>query len=102
MTQPATSNQATDLMGYLTKQREHVLGILENLPERHVRRPVLPDRLDLRRAGPAPGLDVRAVLVPPGQAGEQVEPDEFGLMTAGRCAPKSFGRGRAGPCTGVR
>jgi hypothetical protein len=33
MSQPATSNQATDLMDWLTKQREHVLGILENLPE---------------------------------------------------------------------
>jgi len=42
MAQPATSNQATDLMGYLTEQREHVLGILENLPEEAMRRPVLP------------------------------------------------------------
>ena len=42
MTQPATSNQATDLMDHLTKQRKHVLGILENLPEEAMRRPVLP------------------------------------------------------------
>ena len=42
MAQPATSNQATDLMGYLTEQREHMLGILGNLPEEAMRRPVLP------------------------------------------------------------
>jgi hypothetical protein len=42
MTQPATSNQATDLMDHLTKQRKHVLGILEDLPEEAMRRPVLP------------------------------------------------------------
>ena len=42
MTQPTTSNQATDLMGYLIGQRKHVLGILENLPEEAMRRPVLP------------------------------------------------------------
>ena len=42
MTQPPTSSEAADLMGYLTKQREHVLGILENLPEEAMRRPVLP------------------------------------------------------------
>jgi Protein of unknown function (DUF664) len=42
MTQPPTSSEAADLMGYLTKQLEHVLGILQNLPEEAMRRPVLP------------------------------------------------------------
>ena len=53
MTQPATSNQATDLMGQLTKQRKHVLGILEICPGGDAP-PRTADRLDLRRAGPAP------------------------------------------------
>src|SRR5258708_15957678 len=78
MTQPATSNQATDLMDRLTKQRKHVLGILENLPEEAMRRPGLPT------GGTCVGLvqhlavDDERFWFRQVMTGEQVEPDEFG------------------------
>ena len=78
MTQPATSNQATDLMGYLTKQREHVLGILENLPEEAMRRPVLPTGWTCAGLVQHLALDVERFWFRQVMTGEQVEPDEFG------------------------
>jgi uncharacterized damage-inducible protein DinB len=78
MTQPATSNQATDLMNYLTKQREHVLGILENLPEEAMRRPVLPTGWTCAGLVQHLALDVERLWFRQVMSGEQVGPDEFG------------------------
>ena len=78
MTQPATSDQATDLMDQLTKQREHVLGILENLPEEAMRRPVLPTGWTCAGLVQHLALDVERLWFRQVMTGEQVEPDEFG------------------------
>jgi uncharacterized damage-inducible protein DinB len=77
MTQPVTSNQATDLMDYLTKQREHVLGILENLPEEAMRRPVLPTGWTCAGLVQHLALDVERFWFRQVMAGEQLGPDEF-------------------------
>lgn len=78
MTQPATSNEAMDLMNYLTKQRGHVLGILENLPEEAMRRPVLPTGWTCAGLVQHLALDVERFWFRQVMTGEQVEPDEFG------------------------
>lgn len=78
MTQPAPSNQATDLMNYLTEQREHVLGILENLPADAMSRPVLPTGWTCAGLVQHLALDVERFWFRQVMMGEQVEPDEFG------------------------
>ena len=78
MTQPATSNQATDLLGQQTKQRRHVLGILENLPEEAMRRPVLPTGWTCAGLVQHLALDVERFWFRQVMNGEQVGPDEFG------------------------
>ncbi len=78
MTQLATNNEALDLMGYLTGQREHVLGILENLPEEAMRRPVLPTGWTCAGLVQHLALDVERFWFRQVMTGEQVEPDEFG------------------------
>jgi uncharacterized damage-inducible protein DinB len=65
-------------MGYLAKQREHVLGILENLPEEAMRRPVLPTGWTCAGLVQHLALDVERFWFRQVMAGEQVEPDEFG------------------------
>jgi hypothetical protein len=42
MSQPTTTAETTALRSYLAMQREHVLGILDGLPDEALRRPVLP------------------------------------------------------------
>ncbi len=42
MSQPAPSTEIKNLLRYLNAQRQHVLGILEDLDEETLRRPVLP------------------------------------------------------------
>jgi Protein of unknown function (DUF664) len=42
MAQPAMIKESTALLSALNGQRDHVLGILEGLPEEALRRPVLP------------------------------------------------------------
>jgi hypothetical protein len=42
MSQSAAVDERAMLLGYLNAQRNHVLGILEGLPEEALRRPVLP------------------------------------------------------------
>jgi uncharacterized damage-inducible protein DinB len=79
MTQPATSDQATDLMNYLTGQREHVLGILENLPEEAMRRAVLPTGWTCVGLVQHLALDVERFWFRQVMTGEQIEPDEFGV-----------------------
>lgn len=78
MTQAAISNQATDLWDYLKKQREHVLGILENLPEDTMRRPVLPTGWTCAGLVQHLALDVERFWFRQVMLGEQVEQDEFG------------------------
>jgi uncharacterized damage-inducible protein DinB len=78
MTQAATSNQATDLLNYLAGQRQHVLGILENLPEEAMRRAVLPTGWTCAGLVQHLALDVERFWFRKVMAGERVEPDEFG------------------------
>lgn len=78
MSQPATSDQSTDLLGCLTEQRQHVLGILENLPEDAMRRSVLPTGWTCAGLVQHLALDVERFWFRQVMAGEQVEPDEFG------------------------
>lgn len=42
MTEPAPSRERTALLAWLSRHREHVLGILAGLPDEALRRPVLP------------------------------------------------------------
>jgi len=49
MTQPPITKESQALLSSLADQRNHVLGILEGLPEEDLQRPILP------RTGPAPG-----------------------------------------------
>jgi uncharacterized damage-inducible protein DinB len=78
MTQPATSNQAADLTGQLTKQRKHVLGILENLPEEAMHRPMLPTGWTCAGLVQHLALDVERFWFRQVMTGEQIGPDEFG------------------------
>ena len=100
MTQPATSNQATDLMDYLTEQRKHVLGILENLPEQAMRRPVLPTGWSCAGLVQHLALDVERFWFRQVMTGEQVGPDEFG-DDGWRVRPEVRPR-PCWTCTGVR
>lgn len=78
MTQPATSSQATDLVACLAKQRKHVPGILKDLPEEAMRRPVLPTGWTCAGLVQHLALDVERFWFRQVMAGEQVQPDEFG------------------------
>src|SRR4051812_6519284 len=73
MSQPAMSEETRALLSSLTGQRDHVLGILEGLPEEALRRPVLPSGWTCLGLVRHLALDVerfwfRAVI-----AGEQVD-----------------------------
>ena len=72
------SNEATDLLKYLTQQREHVLGAVENLSEEAMRRPVLPTGWSCAGLIQHLALDVERFWFRQIMAGEQVGPDEFG------------------------
>ena len=78
MTQSATSDEAKDLLEYLTQQREHVLGALENLPEEAMRRSVLPTGWTCAGLVQHLALDVERFWFRQVMAGEQIKPDEFG------------------------
>jgi hypothetical protein len=78
MTRPATSNLAADLPGSLTKQRTHVLGILEHLPEDAMRRPVLPTGWTCAGLVQHLAIDVERLWFRQVMTGEQIQPDEFG------------------------
>lgn len=78
MTHPVASNETFDLMSCLTKQREHVLGILENLPEDAMRRSVLPTGWTCAGLVQHLALDIERFWFRQVMIGEQVEPDEFG------------------------
>jgi hypothetical protein len=78
VTQPALGSEASDLLGWLTKQRQHVLGILENLPEEAMRRPVLPSGWTCAGLVQHLAMDVERFWFRQVMAGEQVQSDEFG------------------------
>jgi uncharacterized damage-inducible protein DinB len=78
MRQPAASSQVTDLLGCLTAQRGHVLGILESLPEEAMRRPVLPTGWTCVGLVQHLALDVERFWFRQVMAGEEAGPDEFG------------------------
>lgn len=78
MTQPVASHETSDLMSCLAKQREHVLGILENLPEDAMRHSVLPTGWTCAGLVQHLALDVERFWFRQIMTGEQVEPDEFG------------------------
>ncbi|HEY3906221.1 MAG TPA: DinB family protein [Streptosporangiaceae bacterium] len=73
----ATSNEGADLLSYLSQQREHVLGILENLPEEAMRRPVLPTGWTCAGLVQHLTMDVERFWFRQVMAGEQLQPDEF-------------------------
>jgi uncharacterized damage-inducible protein DinB len=78
VTQPVVSNETSDLMSCLTRQREHVLGILENLSEDAMRHSVLPTGWTCAGLVQHLALDVERFWFRQIMTGEQVEPDEFG------------------------
>jgi uncharacterized damage-inducible protein DinB len=78
MTQPGPSNQAADLQRYLTEQREHVLGAVENLSEQDMRRAVLPTGWSCAGLVQHLALDVEQFWFRRVMMGEQPGPDEFG------------------------
>jgi uncharacterized damage-inducible protein DinB len=78
MSQPALSHEAEDLLGPLTNQRKHVLGILEGLSEEQLRRPVLPTGWTCAGLVQHLALDVERFWFRRVMIGEQAGPDEFG------------------------
>jgi uncharacterized damage-inducible protein DinB len=72
------SNEATDLLNYLTQQREHVLGAVENLSEEAMRRPVLPTGWSCAGLIQHLALDVERFWFRQVMTGEQVDRDQFG------------------------
>jgi uncharacterized damage-inducible protein DinB len=78
MTQPGPADEAADLLHTLASQREHVLGILENLPEEAMRRPVLPTGWTCAGLVQHLALDVERFWFRRVMTGEQVGPDQFG------------------------
>jgi len=74
----ATSSEAADLLKYLNQQREHVLGIVENLPEAAMRRSVLPTGWTCAGLIQHLALDIERFWFRQVMTGELVGPDEFG------------------------
>ena len=69
------------LKGALDRQREHILGILEGLPEEDLRRPMLPSGWSCLALLRHLTLDVELFWFPGVIAGE---PDMAGQLTAGK------------------
>jgi uncharacterized damage-inducible protein DinB len=74
----ADSAECAALLAYLNKQREHVLGALEGLPEQALRQPVLPSGWTCAGLVQHLALDVERFWFRQVMTGEHVEPDEFG------------------------
>jgi hypothetical protein len=66
--------EVRDLVNYLSQQRAHVLGILENLPEDAMRRSVLPTGWTCAGLVQHLALDVERFWFRQVMTGEQVEP----------------------------
>ena len=77
MSQPTLSQEAADLRNYLTGQREHVLGAVENLSEQDMRRPVLPTGWSAAGLVQHLALDVERFWFRRVMTGEEAGPDEF-------------------------
>ncbi len=74
----ADRTECAALLSCLSKQREHVLGALEGLPEQTLRQPVLPSGWTCAGLVQHLALDVERFWFRQVMTGEQVEPDEFG------------------------
>jgi uncharacterized damage-inducible protein DinB len=84
---PTIPDETTALLSYLRAQRDHVLGILEGLPEEDLRRPVLPTgwsclgvvqhlALDVERFWFRSVVAGELVELPEGDEGWTVEPEQ--------------------------
>jgi hypothetical protein len=78
MSQPAMSNESKALLSSLTDQRDHVLGILEDLPEEALRRPVLPSGWTCLGLVRHLAVDVERFWFRRVIAGEPADPGESG------------------------
>lgn len=74
----ANSTERAALLLCLSKQREHVLGALEGLPEQAQRQPKLPSGWTCAGLVQHLALDVERFWFRQVMTGEQIEPDEFG------------------------
>ncbi len=74
----AGSSERAVLLRCLSKQREHLLGALEGLPEQALRQSVLPSGWTCAGLVQHLALDVERFWFRQVMTGEQVEPDEFG------------------------
>jgi Protein of unknown function (DUF664) len=74
MTEPAMARESGVLLSSLTAQRDHVLGILEGLPEEALRRPVLPSGWTCLGLVRHLAIDVERFWFRSIIAGQQVEP----------------------------
>ena len=74
MPQPAMTREHKVLLASLTAQREHVLGILEGLPDEALRRPVLPSGWACLGLVRHLAIDVERFWFRSIMAGQQVEP----------------------------
>ncbi len=74
----AESSERAALLLCLSKQREHLLGALDGLPELALRQPVLPSGWTCAGLVQHLALDVERFWFRQVMTGEQVEPDEFG------------------------
>lgn len=74
----AASSELTDLLRSLRAQREHVLGILDQLSDEALLRPVLPTGWSCASLVQHLALDVERFWFRQVMAGEQVPTDEFG------------------------
>jgi uncharacterized damage-inducible protein DinB len=76
MTQPAMTRESRLLLSSLSAQRDHVLGILEGLPDEALRRPVLPSGWTCLGLVRHLAIDVERFWFRSIMAGQQVEPRE--------------------------
>jgi uncharacterized damage-inducible protein DinB len=76
MPEPATTRENRVLLSSLSAQRDHVLGILEGLPDEALRRPVLPSGWTCLGLVRHLAIDVERFWFRSIVAGQQVEPRE--------------------------
>ncbi len=74
----ADSAERAALLLCLSRQREHVLGVLDGLAEQALRQPVLPSGWTCAGLVQHLALDVERFWFRQVMTGEQVEPDRFG------------------------
>jgi uncharacterized damage-inducible protein DinB len=84
--QSSMTQENKELLSSLTKQREHVLGILEGLGDADLRRPVLPSGWTCLGLVQHLALDVEQWWFRRITAGQEIEPDES-VASAWQVAP---------------